>query len=100
MTDLFGPIASIHRVSNLEEAIQEVNGSEYGLAACIHTQSLKTAKEFVEQARVGVVSVNMGTYGSEPHMPFGGVGKSGNGTREPGTEALDVYSRLKTVYVA
>jgi len=46
----------------------------------------------------GVASVNGPTYGSEPHMPFGGEGQSGNGWREAGTEALDVYSDWKTVY--
>ncbi len=44
-----------------------------------------------------VANINMGTYGSEPHMPFGGFGASGNGTREPGVEALDVYSELKNI---
>jgi len=46
-----------------------------------------------------VAVVNAGTYGSEPHMPFGGVKQSGNGTREPGTEALDIYSELQDVYI-
>ena len=50
-------------------------------------------------SRSGVASVNGPTYGSEPHMPFGGLGDSGTGWREAGTEALDVYSDLKTVYV-
>ena len=47
--------------------------------------------------RAGVVNVNLGTFGSEPHMPFGGFGASGNGTREPGVEALEVYSELKNI---
>ena len=55
------------------------------------------ANYFVHQIRSGLVNVNLGTFGSEPHMPFGGFGMSGNGTREPGTEALDVYSELKNV---
>jgi alpha-ketoglutaric semialdehyde dehydrogenase len=50
--------------------------------------------------QAGVVMVNAGTFGSEPHMPFGGVKQSGNGSREPGTEALDIYSNLKDVYLA
>ena len=50
--------------------------------------------------RVGVASVNGGTHGSEPHMPFGGPKASGNGWREPGSEALDVYTELKDVYLA
>jgi aldehyde dehydrogenase (NAD+) len=53
----------------------------------------------VERVEAGVAVVNAGTYGSEPHMPFGGVKQSGNGTREPGTEALDVYSSIKDVYL-
>jgi len=55
--------------------------------------------QFTQKAAVGVVVVNAGTYGSEPHMPFGGLKDSGNGTREPGTEALDVYSELKDIYI-
>ena len=54
---------------------------------------------FARRVRAGIASVNGGTYGSEPHMPFGGVKQSGNGTREPGTEALDIYSNLKNVVV-
>ena len=54
---------------------------------------------FVDRVEAGVAVVNAGTFGSEPHMPFGGVKQSGNGTREPGTEALDVYSTLKDVYL-
>ena len=53
------------------------------------------ALEFAQRVQAGVAVVNAGTFGSEPHMPFGGVKQSGNGTREPGTEALDVYSQLE-----
>jgi aldehyde dehydrogenase (NAD+) len=55
--------------------------------------------DFCRNVQSGVAVVNGGTYGSEPHMPFGGVKNSGNGFREPGTEALDVYSELKDIYV-
>ncbi|HEY2943301.1 MAG TPA: aldehyde dehydrogenase family protein, partial [Vicinamibacteria bacterium] len=54
---------------------------------------------FVNGIRSGVAVVNGGTYGSEPHLPFGGFKQSGNGLREAGTEALDVYSDWKTVYI-
>ena len=56
--------------------------------------------EFTRKVQAGVAVVNAGTYGSEPHMPFGGVKQSGNGWREPGTEALDIYSDLKDVYIS
>lgn len=95
--ELFGPVATMHRVASLEEALLLANGTEYGLTAAIHTRDVDRANWFAHRVRAGVVNVNIGTYGSEPHMPFGGFGASGNGTREPGVEALDVYSELKNI---
>jgi aldehyde dehydrogenase (NAD+) len=97
-TELFGPIATMHRVSDFEEAIEAANATPYGLTAAVWTNSVHRAQEFVARVQSGVASVNGPTYGSEPHMPFGGEGQSGNGWREAGTEALDVYSDWKTVY--
>jgi aldehyde dehydrogenase (NAD+) len=98
-TELFGPVAALYTVQTFAEALALANDSPYGLTACIHTRSLDRALAFVERVEAGVAVVNAGTFGSEPHMPFGGVKSSGNGTREPGTEALDVYSSLKDVYL-
>lgn len=95
----FGPIAVLDRVADFGEALARTNGSPYGLTAAIHTANFDRAIRFAELADVGVVTVNGGTFGSEPHMPFGGTKLSGNGTREPGTEALDVYSELKDIYL-
>ena len=75
------------------------NDSPYGLTACIHTRSIHRATVFSQKIQAGVTVVNAGTYGSEPHMPFGGLKQSGNGWREPGTEALDVYSDLKNILI-
>ncbi|MBA2302649.1 MAG: aldehyde dehydrogenase [Acidobacteria bacterium] len=97
--ELFGPVATLYTVSGFAEALAMANDSPYGLTACIHTRNLDRALAFVERVEAGVAIVNGGTFGSEPHMPFGGVKQSGNGTREPGTEALDVYSSLKDVYL-
>ncbi len=97
--ELFGPVACLYRVAGFEEAVALANNSPYGLTACIHTRSLDRAAEFIRRVEAGTVSVNAGTYGSEPHMPFGGVKQSGNGSREPGPEAIDFYSNLKNVYV-
>ena len=97
--EVFGPVTALYRVSGLREAIALANRSPYGLTACIHTTSVDRAWTFCRQVQSGVAVVNAGTYGSEPHMPFGGVRQSGNGTREPGTEALDVYSSLKDIYM-
>jgi len=98
-TELFGPIACLYRVKDFAAALQMANDSPYGLTACIHTRSIHRATEFSQKVQAGVAVVNAGTYGSEPHMPFGGLKQSGNGSREPGTEALDVYSDLKDIYV-
>jgi acyl-CoA reductase-like NAD-dependent aldehyde dehydrogenase len=97
LTELFGPVAILYRVSNLEEAIALVNDSPYGLTSGIHTASLHRALRFAEEVEAGVVVVNGGTHGSEPHMGFGGVKQSGTGWREGGLEALDVYTEWKYV---
>jgi acyl-CoA reductase-like NAD-dependent aldehyde dehydrogenase len=99
MVELFGPITCLYRVKDFAAALALANDSPYGLTACIHTTNLHRAMVFTEKVEAGVVIVNAGTYGSEPHMPFGGVKQSGNGWREPGTEALDIYSNLKDVYI-
>ena len=99
MREVFGPVACLYRARDFTEALDLANRSPYGLTACIHTRSIHRALEFVRRVQAGVAVVNAGTYGSEPHMPFGGVKQSGTGTREPGTEALDVYSNLKTIYL-
>ncbi len=95
--EVFGPVATLHLVENLPEALNLANATEYGLTAAIHTKSIDRAMWFAQRVRTGVANINLGTYGSEPHMPFGGFGASGNGTREPGIEALDVYSELKNI---
>ncbi|HEU0304992.1 MAG TPA: aldehyde dehydrogenase family protein [Gaiellaceae bacterium] len=96
-TELFGPVTILYRVRDLAEALAVVNDSPYGLTAAVHTSSLHRAMRFAEKAQAGVVVVNGGTHGSEPHMGFGGVKQSGTGWREAGTEALDVYSEWKYV---
>ncbi len=96
-TELFGPVTILYRVRDLSEALAVVNDSPYGLTAAVHTASLHRAMTFADQAEAGVVVVNGGTHGSEPHMGFGGVKQSGTGWREAGVEALDVYSEWKYV---
>jgi aldehyde dehydrogenase (NAD+) len=95
--EVFGPVTTLHPVKDLAQALELANATEYGLTAAIHTRSIDRALWFAHRVRAGVANVNLGTYGSEPHMPFGGFGASGNGTREPGQEALDVYSELKNI---
>jgi acyl-CoA reductase-like NAD-dependent aldehyde dehydrogenase len=95
--ELFGPVTLLYRVDGFDEAVALVNDSPYGLTAAIHTASIHRALRFAEQVQAGVVVVNAGTHGSEPHMGFGGVKDSGSGWREAGIESLDVYSDPKVV---
>ena len=98
-SELFGPITCLYRVRDFDEALALANDSPFGLTAAIHTQNIHRAMTFLTRIQSGVAVVNGGTYGSEPHMPFGGLRQSGNGWREAGTQALDVYSDLKTIYI-
>jgi aldehyde dehydrogenase (NAD+) len=98
-SELFGPITCLYRVTSFDEAVALANDSPFGLTASIHTQNINRAMTFLGRIQAGVAVVNGGTYGSEPHMPFGGLRQSGNGWREAGTQALDVYSDLKTIYI-
>ena len=95
--ELFGPVATLQPVDNLVEALNLANATDYGLTAAIHTRNVDRAMWFSHKVKAGVANINLGTFGSEPHMPFGGFGDSGNGTREPGVEALDIYSELKNI---
>jgi alpha-ketoglutaric semialdehyde dehydrogenase len=95
--ELFGPVATLHRVGDFDEAVAVANASPYGLTAAIHTASVHRAMLFAERVAAGVVVVNAGTHGSEPHMGFGGVKSSGTGWKEAGVEALDVYSDTQYV---
>ena len=97
--ELFGPITCLYRVASYEEAVELANRTVYGLTACIHTANVHRVMDFSKRIRAGVVISNAGTHGSEPHLPFGGVKDSGNGLREPGTEALDVYTNWKNLYI-
>jgi aldehyde dehydrogenase (NAD+) len=96
-TELFGPVTVLYRAPGLDAAIELVNDSQYGLTAAVHTASVHRAMRFAEKVQTGVVVVNGGTHGSEPHMGFGGTKQSGTGWREAGVEALDVYSDWKVV---
>jgi acyl-CoA reductase-like NAD-dependent aldehyde dehydrogenase len=97
--ELFGPITCLYRVRDFEEAVTLANASDFGLTAAIHTRSIHRAMTFTGRIQSGVAVVNGGTFGSEAHMPFGGLKQSGNGWREAGTAAIDVYSDLKTIYI-
>lgn len=97
--EIFGPVLAVFKIANLKEAIDKVNAVDYGLTASIYTSNINSAMLALEQIEVGCCYVNAPTFGSEPHMPFGGLKNSGNGSREPGIQALDVFSEWKTIYI-
>jgi aldehyde dehydrogenase (NAD+) len=97
--EIFGPVTCLYRAKDFDDAISIANSTSFGLTGAIHTFNTNRIEEFITRYRAGLVSINGPTYGAGPHMPFGGVKNSGNGFREPGTEALDVYSEWKTVVV-
>lgn len=97
--EVFGPVAVLYKAKNFDDALKLANDSDFKLTSAIHTKNMATAMKFVNGHQTGVVRVNGPTFGSEPHMPFGGVGLSGNGWREPGTKALDFYSDWKQVSI-
>jgi len=96
--EIFGPVLAVFRIASLEEAVEKINSADYGLTASVFTASMDLALEAIARIQAGCCYVNAPTFGSEPHMPFGGLKNSGNGTREPGTQALDVFSDWKTIY--
>jgi aldehyde dehydrogenase (NAD+) len=95
----FGPVTCLYRVADFDEAVRLANGTAFGLTGAIHTLNSNRIEQFISRYRAGLVSINGPTYGAGPHMPFGGIKNSGNGFREPGTEALDVYCEWKTIVV-
>ena len=84
---------------SLEEAIEVANGVEYGLSSAIFTQDVNKAFVAMRDLEAGIFYVNLPTIGAETHLPFGGTKKTGNGHREAGLAALDVFSEWKSIYV-
>jgi len=95
--EVFGPVVALVAFDTLEEAVDLVNASRFGLAAAIYTSGLDAAHAFAARADVGQVAVNLPTSGWDVHMPFGGFKTSGSEHKEQGLEGLDFYRRTKTV---
>jgi aldehyde dehydrogenase (NAD+) len=98
--EIFGPVATVIRVAEFEEALDTANDTPFGLSAGICTGSLSNATEFRRRARAGMVMVNLPTAGVDYHVPFGGTKGSSYGPREQGTYAREFYTTVKTGYVA
>ncbi len=96
-TETFGPIVPVTRFSTFDEAIDLANRHGYGLSSAIYTRSSLHALRFRERVSAGMVSVNNSTSGAEAHLPFGGNGKSGNGSRQSGIWVLDQFTRWQSM---
>ncbi|MBA2338781.1 MAG: aldehyde dehydrogenase family protein [Pyrinomonadaceae bacterium] len=97
--EIFGPVLSVLRVKDFDEALQVANDSEYGLSSAIITKDANRIFRFVDEIETGVTHINSPTTGGEAHIPFGGTKATGIGDRELGSAALDFYTELKIVYV-
>ena len=98
--EVFGPFVSILPVQSYEEAIEVANSTMYGLSCAIFTENARTVFRAMRDIHSGLVYINAGTTGAEPHLPFGGVKQSGNGHRELGSKAVEEFSEVKTVFVS
>ena len=97
--EIFGPVVSVIPCSSFDEAVAIGNGVQYGLSASIYTQDINRAFAAMRDMYTGIFYVNAPTIGAEVHLPFGGTKATGNGHREAGTAALDVFSEWKSIYV-
>lgn len=97
--EIFGPVVSVIKCKGVDEAVAITNDVVYGLSASIYTQDINRAFKAMRDVYTGIFYVNAPTIGAEVHLPFGGTKATGNGHREAGLAALDVFSEWKSIYV-
>jgi aldehyde dehydrogenase (NAD+) len=97
--EIFGPTTALIRVSSVDEAIQVSNSVKYGLSSSIFSRDVNKAFRAMRDLNTGITYINAGTIGAEVHLPFGGTKDTGNGHREAGQAALDVFTEWKSIYV-
>ena len=97
--ECFGPTINLVEVDGLDQALSAANGTPYGLSSAIYTRDAAAMLRFRQEISAGMTSINNSTTGAEAHLPFGGNGWSGNGTRESGIWVLDSYTRWQAVNV-
>ena len=97
--EIFGPVLSVIEVEDLAEAIAVNNATAYGLSSSIFTENVNAAFAAIRDLTTGIVYINAGTIGAEIQFPFGGTRGTGNGHREAGQAALEVFTEWKSVYV-
>jgi len=97
--EIFGPTTALIPVDSFEEAVSAANSVKYGLSSSIFTRDVNKAFKAMRDLQTGITYINAGTTGAEVHLPFGGMKQTGNGHREAGQAALDVFTEWKSVYV-
>jgi acyl-CoA reductase-like NAD-dependent aldehyde dehydrogenase len=97
--EIFGPTTALIPVDSFEDAVRVANGIQFGLSSSIFTRDVNRAFRAMRDLETGITYVNAGTTGAEVHLPFGGTKNTGNGHREAGQAALDVFTEWKSVYV-
>lgn len=97
--EIFGPVLSVLRVKDFDEAMLVANDSEFGLSSSVFTNDTNLVYKFVDEIESGMTHINSPTTGGEAHIPFGGTKNTGLGAREQGSTSLDFYTELKVVYV-
>jgi alpha-ketoglutaric semialdehyde dehydrogenase len=97
--EIFGPVLSVIKIKSLEEAIDVLNGTIYGLSSSIYTRDVNAAFRAIRDIQAGITYVNGPTIGAEVQLPFGGVKATGNGHREASHTVLDIFTEWKSVYV-
>ncbi|HZB22831.1 MAG TPA: aldehyde dehydrogenase family protein, partial [Gaiellaceae bacterium] len=97
--EIFGPTTALIPVNSFDEAIHAANSVRYGLSSAIFTQDVNNAFRAMRDLDTGITYINAGTIGAEVHLPFGGTKETGNGHREAGQAALDVFTEWKSIYV-
>ncbi|MBA3347166.1 MAG: aldehyde dehydrogenase family protein [Actinobacteria bacterium] len=97
--EIFGPTTALIRVKDFDDAVRVTNGIRYGLSTAIFTRDVNKAFRAMRDLQSGITYINAGTTGAEVHLPFGGTKDTGNGHREAGQAALDVFTEWKSIYV-
>lgn len=97
--EIFGPVLSIIKIEDYEEAVKIANDVEYGLSSSIYTKDINLAFRAIEDLEVGITFINAPTTRAEKHLPFGGIKNTGNGGRETGTAAIEEFTEIKTVFI-
>ena len=97
--EIFGPTTALIPVDSFDEAVAAANSVQYGLSSSIYTRDVNRAFRAMRDLQTGITYINAGTIGAEVHLPFGGMKQTGNGHREAGQAALDVFTEWKSIYV-